>query len=368
MDSPVVAEFLGHLVRASWQASILAGVVWLVIRLLGDQLDAGWRCRLWMLVIVRLAWPVSLPSSVSVFNLFEVPWIMDRGEPDPGTGEPGLLPLLRFLEMPAVQWVWVAVAGVLGLRMLGAAAWTWWVQRTARPLDSWDTWWLLQNCKAAADCRIPVSVLESRRVQAPCVLGLVRPRLILPCGLAGELDREELRLVFLHELAHLSRRDLAMNWLLAAVETIHWFNPIAWHITRQLRADREEDCDARALESEPGSGRRYGEVILKLLDRVGAPADPVSPEMSTPMLGDEEADIQPLLHRIHAIRRFRPGARTRVVGFCSWLAVALVGLTDPEPAHRWNSEDGDQASGPLLAAGHRASAVPMNALHRGWPL
>ncbi|HRI16623.1 MAG TPA: hypothetical protein PLX89_26830, partial [Verrucomicrobiota bacterium] len=73
MSAPVIAEFLGHLFRASWQASILALVVWLVIQALGEHLDARWRCRLWMLVIVRLAWPVSFPSPISLYNLAGMP-------------------------------------------------------------------------------------------------------------------------------------------------------------------------------------------------------------------------------------------------------------------------------------------------------
>jgi len=334
MEAPVFAEFLGHLLRASWQASVLAVVVWLVIKALGENLDACWRCRLWMLVIVRLAWPVSLPSPVSLFNLVSWPGVLEVPVVGMEWATARSPEITRFLELPAVHWGWGLVAGLLLLRMLVGVSWAWWIQRTARPLDSWETWWILQTCKVDSRCDIPVTILESRRVQAPCVLGVFRPRLVLPLGLLSELDPHELRLVFLHELAHLSRRDLALNWLLAAVESIHWFNPLAWFVTRQLRLEREEDCDARALESQPEAGRVYGEVILKLLDRVGGAAGNALPEMGARILGADEVDIQPLLRRIHAIRRFRPGARTRIVGFCTWLAVALIGLTDAEPLNR----------------------------------
>ena len=92
-------------------------------------------------------------------------------------------------------------------------------------------------------------------VDAPCVLGVFRPRLILPVGILAELDRDELRLVFLHELAYLSCRDLALNWLLAAVETIHWFNPLAgssrvggaWIVKRIVMQG--------LFESQPEAGR-----------------------------------------------------------------------------------------------------------------
>mgnify|MGYP000978269726 CR=1 FL=1 len=142
-----------------------------------------------------------------------------------------------------------------------------------------------------------------------------------------------MRLIFLHELAHLRRRDLALNWLLAAVELIHWFNPLVWHVTRRLRADREEDCDALALATQPTAGRAYGEVMLKLLERV-TPGPATASSLGTAsvgILGDHEPDIRPLLQRLRAIKRFRPDARTGLVGFCTWLAVALIGFTDAEP-------------------------------------
>lgn len=49
------------------------------------------------------------------------------------------------------------------------------------------------------------------------------------------------------------------------------------------------------------------------------------------MLGNSDDEVAPLKHRLHAIMKFRPGTRIWVVGFCTWLAVALVGLTDPVP-------------------------------------
>jgi len=342
MEASVIAEFFGHLLKASWQASALAVVVWLVIHALGDHLDPRWRCRLWMLVIVRLAWPVSLPSPVSLFNWVGTPAVLDPPAAEPSWTGTEFLIWTRILENPWVQGVWAMMMFLLVGRLLLSSTWAWWVQRTARPLDSWQTWWILQTCKEASGCTTPLAILESRKVQSPCVLGIFRPRLVLPRGLIHDLDSEELRLVFLHELAHLNRRDLVLNWLLAAVEIIHWFNPVAWLVTRQLRADREEDCDARALESRPESGQVYGGVILKLLDRVAVPDSSVAPVLSSRVLGGEESEIQPLLHRIHAIRRFRPGSRCRVVGFCSWLAVALIGLTDAEPVRR-----GDLGMDPL---------------------
>ncbi|MBN9691583.1 MAG: M56 family metallopeptidase [Verrucomicrobia bacterium] len=329
MNTPVVAEFLGQLFRASWQASVLAVVVWLLILALGEHLDARWRCRLWMLVIVRLAWPVSLPSPVSLFNWvggppgFEPGWESEYYTPS--------LALLRLLESSWLQWTWGFVAAVLMARALAGVVWATWVRWNARPVDSWEAWWLLQSCKEVIRLETSVAILESSAVKSPCLLGIWSPRLVLPKGLLRELSFTELRMVFLHELAHLRRRDLVLNWLLAAVEVIHWFNPLVWFVTRRLRADREEDCDALALESEPSARRAYGEVIIKLIERVTPGLNSLPPAAAVGILGNREEDIRPLLQRIRAIKRIGSGHRTWLVGCGTWLVVALIGFTDAEP-------------------------------------
>ena len=57
------------------------------------------------------------------------------------------------------------------------------------------------------------------------------------------LDLAQLRHVFLHELAHLKRFDIAVGLLTAVVQTVHWFNPLVWLAFRRMRDDREVACD-----------------------------------------------------------------------------------------------------------------------------
>lgn len=332
MNSSPLVDFLAQLAIASGQASVLAAAVWGVCWLLGDHLSARWRCRMWLLVVVRLALPVSLPSPVSLFNLIGAPARLTSPDavpfwlPEELAGQ-----FFHGLELPWVGWVWMTVTSILWMRLVVSWLMTVWIRATARPTDSREVWLLFQECKEVLGLGVPVAILESARVRTPCLLGFVRPRLILPMGLRGELSKNELRLVFLHELAHLQRRDLAMNWLLAAVEIVHWFNPLAWLVTRRLREDREEACDACALDARPEDTREYALTLLKLVERGGmAPGDEF-PGMAAGALGDSTKDIAPLVHRIRAISKHRPHGRTWVVGFCTWLALACVGLTDAEP-------------------------------------
>ena len=89
---------------------------------------------------------------------------------------------------------------------------------------------------------------------------------LLPPGAIESLGSQRLRHVFMHELAHLKRKDVLVNWLMATLQVLHWFNPLIWYAFYRIRAERELACDAivlsrAGLEDSP----EYGKTIVHLL-------------------------------------------------------------------------------------------------------
>jgi hypothetical protein len=118
-----------------------------------------------------------------------------------------------------------------------------------------------------------VDVFETSAVKSPALYGFFRPRLLLPPGMPQKFASDELRLVFLHELAHIKRQDMAANWLITVLQTLHWFNPILWLAFHRMRMDREWAADALALScAAEGENKSYGEVIIKILAGLNEPA------------------------------------------------------------------------------------------------
>jgi len=68
-SSEFVESLLESLLRASWQATLLAGVVLLLQRLLRRWLTPSWRHALWLIVVARLLLPLAPTSAWSLFNL-----------------------------------------------------------------------------------------------------------------------------------------------------------------------------------------------------------------------------------------------------------------------------------------------------------
>ncbi|MFR8165154.1 MAG: M56 family metallopeptidase [Enterocloster sp.] len=66
------------------------------------------------------------------------------------------------------------------------------------------------------------------RIQMPMVLGIWKPRILLPSACSGEGRKEERELILAHEQAHRLRYDHVTKVFVFGVLVIHWFNPLAW--------------------------------------------------------------------------------------------------------------------------------------------
>ncbi len=102
----------------------------------------------------------------------------------------------------------------------------------------------------------------SKKVDVPVVIGYFKPVIYLPFSLANTLPPEQIETILLHELAHIKRADFLVNILQTLVETLLFFNPFVWAVSKLIREERELACDELVLsEKEPGV---YAESLLAL--------------------------------------------------------------------------------------------------------
>jgi beta-lactamase regulating signal transducer with metallopeptidase domain/HEAT repeat protein len=150
-------------------------------------------------------------------------------------------------------------AAILGIWLVGAVlgiAWLllgWWVlamlSRDGEPVADPTLRALLDRCAREIHLRRPVALWTSARAPVPCTWGVLRPRVLVPDA-ALEWSVERLRVVLLHELAHVARRDCLVQTLAQIVCTLFWFHPLAWYGARRLRIERERACDDRVLQCD----------------------------------------------------------------------------------------------------------------------
>ena len=310
----------------SLRASALILCVFLLRIALRGRVPAQCFHVLWVLVAVRLLAPAPA-SSWSVFNLLQTPrretalatdahWRVRTGEgsaPAAGARPAMAAPAPTRAAPSLVPALWLA--GALGHALLFAGA-AWRMRRRlrdAQPMEDARVLSVTAECAEQLRLRRPPRVFETAALPGPAVLGLWRPRLLLPCGLTARLSDEELRFVLLHECAHLRRHDLAALWLLAAARVVHWFNPLVWLAACVARSDAELSCDETVLRvTSARSSLAYGAALLRLAQ--------VATWHSSVLPAAGIVDSRRALRaRVASIGRYAPGTRAQ-----SWLAVLLV--------------------------------------------
>lgn len=322
------------LLKVSAQGAILIVLVLAVQWFFGTRLQPRWRYALWVLVLLRLALPWTIPCPVSLFAILKLPDAVPVIDTDRAPA--AVLPDVYISNAPkdvvaplssSGSWpAWLWAAGAVCLAACAGANHYKIYRRVAqqRPVIDEPTLSLLEDCKALMAVFLPVTLIETEAIASPTLFGFVRPRLLLPARLRSELAREELRHVFLHELAHIKRHDVLVGWVMLALQTVHWFNPLVWVAFRRLRADRELACDSLALSYAcPGEHKAYGLTVVKLLERFGQ-------TVWAPSLAGILENKQLMKERISMIAKFQSTNRGRALAVALFAGLALIAATGPQ--------------------------------------
>ena len=370
----------GALLKVSLQASLLIALVLLVHWLGGKRLSPRVRYALWLLVVARLLLPVSFESGFSVFNFTTAapakvfravaaaskasapkagaPTAPASAAPAPSAPAPIQTPaaLPASLNPPlanglpagsstlpptahifpavapdsAKTFPWataLALAWFAGVVFLLARI-IWIPLRLNAQLARHETptapgvFGILEESKRLSGVNQVLPIVQSRAVESPALLGFIRPWLLLPEGLVEKFTPQELRLVFLHELAHLKRRDIAVNWLATLLQILHWPNPLVWLAFARMRSDRELACDELALSfARAEENKSYGHAIIKLLEGFARPT-------ALPGLVGILEDQTQMQRRITMIAQFKKMSGWSAAAASLVLGLGIVTLTD----------------------------------------
>ncbi|OWA37640.1 hypothetical protein B9G55_06205 [Saccharibacillus sp. O16] len=335
LTGELLAPVFKEVLWLSLMGSMLALLILAVRRLLGRGLRPGWLYLLWLPLLLRLLIPWSPESPISLYSWVPQGWVsgwngadagaalqqaalteaLDKADDSAATGSEQLpsanqapmvgqksaawnadLPVPSSerselaadssAERPAAAgtsgW-WTAaallwLAGALALLASGAAASAAFGRRIRQesgrsmPEETAPAAALLERSRRELGLRRSPRLVVTDQVSVPTVFGAVRPKLLLPRTLLGSLTEPQLHHVLLHELAHIKRRDIAVNLLCFLLAAAHWFNPLFAFSFRKLREDQETACDELALSRMPeGEHREYGLTLLALLERNSLP-------------------------------------------------------------------------------------------------
>lgn len=362
--------------RTCWQSSALFVTIAILVFVARDRIAPKWKFLLWGLVLCRLAIMVTPPSSISGFNLlaFDLP-VASRSDNATGDENAALAATVqkdsadRASEIPTkanIEPSWQPIAPVGDVKGAGAEP-----QSTAENVttqaprqSSGKTWilsvWLAGFCAAIAylitaqlrlrkqinECctamderlltmldslsedfkiRRTPKLLISPRMTSPYTCGIWRPTIVLPEYAIATLSDAELRCVLAHELAHIHRHDVLIQWCAMAISSFYWFHPAAWLATLQMRRCREGACDELVLQRLGESRREYGQALLQMADHLRAP-------VLVPGLCGLFGSRQPIRERIQRVNNFRQMSPfANGLAIAAMLLIIAIGLTDATP-------------------------------------
>lgn len=143
------------------------------------------------------------------------------------------------------------------------------IRRWRKPVTEPDVLTVYDECARKVGLRRKPRLYRCGAVSTPLVIGLLRPCLLLP---DTRLNLPELRLVLCHELTHCRRGDLWIKLLQMIAACLHWYNPLAYAMNREINYACEASCDERVLRGADLDARQYySETIIALIRRQTQP-------------------------------------------------------------------------------------------------
>jgi len=253
-----ITEALGWtLVHFLWQGTLVAIVLWCALALMARravETRYGAAC-------VALLAMVALPV-VTFVRLAEKAYslgMLDSSALDGGTTVlrvgadttasawwPVLSARLDQI-MPWLMLAWCAGVLVFSCRLsMGMAA--------ARRLRIRETESVCERLQGTFDAlcsrlgiRRAVALVHSTRVHVPTVIGWLKPVVLLPAACLSGLSDLQIEALLAHELAHIRRNDYLVSVLQSVVETVLFYHPAVWWVSKQVRRERECCCDELAV-------------------------------------------------------------------------------------------------------------------------
>lgn len=153
-----------------------------------------------------------------------------------------------------------------------------WVDRLGRLAD-------------AMDVRVP-ALRESVRLRSPAVTGFVKPMILVPAGFFASCPPGHVEAILMHELAHIARQDYLVAAVAGAIESLFFFHPAVFWVSRVIRREREHCCDDIVV-AHTGDARGYASALAGL--------EQIRDAATAPTLGAAEGDLLGRVRRLLAV-------------------------------------------------------------------
>lgn len=342
-------HFFDWLIETSLMASILVGFILCIKVLFRNKLTPRWQYMLWIVLMIRLLLPWSPDSSYSIYSLLSysssVSEVIPKNMPSTESivnietnhtvelesnsetvtknGEPEVNASAEqqttFSLYKLALYVWLAGVIVLAVITFITNRRLYSYIKKQPDITDEQVATVFNCCKQSMKMKKAVSLRLAGKIASPTVFSFFRPKVLLSKKHMKVLNEQQLQYVFYHELAHIKRNDVAVNWIMYSLLLLNWFNPILWYAYFCMREDQELACDAYALTFiDKEEQIAYGHTIITLLEHYSYQA---------PSLVNLSRNKRTLKRRIVMIKKFQKKSyRLSLLGIIVIVAIASLSL------------------------------------------
>lgn len=143
--------------------------------------------------------------------------------------------------------------------------WLWGIHNKGQLLE--DTAWLnlLEEVCREQEVSDTIIIASYSGIPQPCTTGITKKYILIPVFLLDSLDLYEMKMVLLHEVMHIKRRDVSLKIFITVLNSLHWFNPLFYSLRQNLNDWTEMGCDEDLMLYLSQEQRKsYMNVLFKL--------------------------------------------------------------------------------------------------------
>ena len=304
-------EIFYNILYLSIIGSILGIIVLILRKSFDKKISPTWKFAMWFLVILGLIIPFRITIKSENSHKFLISSSIDKIEnikENLITNEIGNIFIYIWITVMCMFFIYYVITSIIFKIKIGK-----------KEIKDKKILEILEFTKKEMGVKTKVKLLEQNYKKIPCIYGIFRPKILVTKEILKK-DDENLKYIFMHELAHLKKHDLILNKILILITTIHWFNPIIWYCFKQIRQDMELKADEMVLNKiKKEEEKTYAKTLVKLL--------PISEEEKQPIkllcVTDEKKNMERRIKMIKLSDKFKE--YKTLIGITTLLIVLCIG-------------------------------------------
>ncbi len=249
--SAVFLKLFNMSITASWLILFV-----LLVRIILKKAPNWTKCMLWGFVGLRLVFPFSIESVLSLVPSAEIIPPSNMLSTAPPQIDSGFSTINQVVnpyitetyaehgnQFPSLISVF-SVIWVIGLAIM-----------LIYGVISYSTLYV----KVRVSIKYKEKIYLCDNIDSPFILGVVKPKIYIPSGYSDE----QMEHIIAHEKSHLKRKDHWWKPLGFALLSVYWFNPLIWIAYVLLCRDIELACDEKVIKDMGNADMKgYSETLL----------------------------------------------------------------------------------------------------------